>query len=424
MLSGFGNYHQSEAIPGVLPVGQNSPQKVSYGLYAEQLSGSAFTVPRAENKRSWLYRIRPSVIQGEFVHFSHRTADDSNSLHSGPCFPNQLRWDPISFPSDNESKDFVDGLYYWLSNPVVGVYLYSANQSMSDRFFYSADGEWLIVPQDGGLKIHTEFGVLTVAPRCIAVIPRGVKFSVELLDGKARGYICENRDALFRIPDLGPIGSNGLANPRDFLAPEAAFHDESKPCELICKFQGHFFKSELQHHPLDVVGWHGNYFPYLYNLDHFNTINTVSFDHPDPSIFTVLTAPSERPGVANCDFVIFPPRWMVADHTFRPPYYHRNVMSEYMGLILGVYDAKETGFVPGGGSLHNCMSSHGPDSNTFEKALNAELKPQYLEATLAFMFESRFVFAPTRHALQTPPLQKDYLKCWQGLKRHFTGKPK
>ena len=169
---------------------------------------------------------------------------------------------------------------------------------------------------------------------------------------------------------------------------------------------------------IDVVGWHGNYAPYKYDLTRFNTMNTVSFDHPDPSIFTVLTSPSAKPGTANVDFVIFPPRWMVGEDTFRPPYFHRNVMSEYMGLINGVYDAKPAGgFEPGGGSLHNCMTPHGPETEAFNAASNAKLKPEYLGSTLAFMFESSLVYSPTRHGLETPALQKNYLNCWRGMKR-------
>ncbi len=420
--SGFGNEFATEAMPGALPVGQNSPQKVAYGLYAEQLSGTAFTAPRNANRRSWLYRIRPSVLHKPFKQISN-TLLRSAPFNELPPTPNQLRWDPLPIPA--EPTDFVDGLISIAGNDGIGIHVYAANSSMQDRFFYNADGELLMVPQLGRLRFHTEFGVMEIAPGEIGVVPRGVRFRVELLDGQARGYVCENYGALFRLPDLGPIGANGLANPRDFLTPAASYEDREGDFRLTAKFGGNMWEAEIGHSPLDVVAWHGNYAPYKYDLARFNTINTVSFDHPDPSIFTVLTSPPSfldaTVGTANCDFVIFPSRWVVAEHTFRPPYFHRNVMNEYMGLIFGVYDAKETGFVPGGGSLHNCMSGHGPDADTFEKASHAELAPQRYENTLAFMFESRAVLCPTKFAMETVALQRDYFDCWQGLKKQFNG---
>ncbi|HSY28359.1 MAG TPA: homogentisate 1,2-dioxygenase, partial [Burkholderiaceae bacterium] len=370
-LTGFGAELATEALPGALPQGRNSPQKVPYGLYAEQLSGTAFTAPRHLNRRSWLYRIRPGSMHREFQPLS------SGLLRSGPfdaanVSPNQLRWSP--FPIPQAPTDFIDGLVTIAGNGDVGaqaglgIHIYTANRSMRDRFFYNADGEMLILPQQGRLHVKTEMGHLEVSPGELIVLPRGVRFSVELLDGTARGYICENYGACLRLPELGPIGSNGLANPRDFLTPVAAFEELEGRFELVAKFGGQLWSAEIGHSPLDVVAWHGNYAPYKYDLALFNTINTVSFDHPDPSIFTVLTSPSDTAGTANVDFVIFPPRWMVAEDTFRPPWFHRNVMSEYMGLIHGAYDAKAEGFVPGGGSLHNSMSGHGPDAATFERA--------------------------------------------------------
>jgi homogentisate 1,2-dioxygenase len=301
----------------------------------------------------------------------------------------------------------------------IAIHLYAANRSMQDRIFYNADGELLIVPQSGELLFHTEFGKLQVAPGEFCVIQRGIKFRVELLASAARGYICENYGALLRLPDLGPIGANGLANPRDFQTPAAAYEDREGEFRVITKFLGKLWEAEYDHSPLDVVAWHGNYAPYKYDLANFNCINTVSFDHPDPSIYTVLSSPSEIAGTANFDFVVFPPRWLVAEHTFRPPWFHRNFMNEFMGLLRGVYDAKAEGFLPGGASLHNCMSGHGPDAATYEAARRAELKPQFLDDTLAFMFEARFVCRPTRYAMETAQLQPEYYRCWQDLKKHF-----
>jgi len=419
--SGFGNHHATEAVAGALPNGQNSPQRTEFGLYAEQLSGSAFTAPRHDNRRSWLYRLRPSACHPPFKPYVGAPLLRSGPFEDAPATPNRLRWDPL--PNPSVPVDFLDALttFGGSGDPAVQVgvalHLFAASRSMDHRVCFNADGELLLVPQDGALRLRTEMGVLRVAPGEIAIIPRGVRFAVDLLDGQARGYICENYGAPFRLPELGPIGANGLANPRDFLAPVAAFEDVERPTQLIQKFQGRLWETMLPWSPLDVVAWHGNLAPYKYDLARFNTINTVSFDHPDPSIFTVLTAPSESPGTANCDFVIFPPRWMVAEHTFRPPWFHRNVMSEFMGLIHGVYDAKAGGFAAGGASLHNCMNGHGPDRESYEQAITADLVPRKIEDSLAFMFESRLIINPTRFAVETPLVQLDYAACWADFKK-------
>jgi homogentisate 1,2-dioxygenase len=423
--SGFGNEFATEAHKGALPVGQNSPQKHPLGLYTEQVSGSAFSAPRGQNRRTWMYRIRPSVVHEPYQPFPKQTLLRSGPFDEAPTPPNQMRWNPLPFPS--EPTDFVEGIVTIGGNgdPAaqdgVGIHIYAANTSMT-RVFYNADGEMLILPQQGGLRIATECGILEVKPGELAVIPRGIKFRVDLLNENARGYICENYGQPFRLPDLGPIGANGLANPRDFLTPVAAFDDSEEECEVVSKFLGKLWFSRYSHSPLNVVAWHGNYAPYIYDMARFNCINTVSFDHPDPSIFTVLTAPSHLHGTANVDFVIFPPRWLVAEHTFRPPWFHRNMMNEFMGLIYGEYDAKAEGFLPGGASLHNCMSGHGPDAETFERASNAELAPRKIADSLAFMFETRMAVRPTRYALEEKILQHEYYECWQGLKRNYPGR--
>ena len=415
-LSGFGAHRESEAVEGALPVGQNSPQKPPFGLYAEQLSGSAFTAPRSQNLHSWLYRMRPSAMHEPF-----RRMDDGRirtaACREAECPPNRLRWGPLPIP--DAPTDFVAGLATLATAGDVrtqvgaAVHVYAANRSM-ERFFSTSDGEVLLVPQQGGILLATEFGRLAVTPGEIAVVPRGVKFRVEVA-GPVRGYACENYGAPFRLPELGPIGANGLANPRDFLGPVACFEDVEKPAEVVTKLAGHLWSVRYSHSPLDVVAWHGNHYPYKYDLARFNAINTVSFDHPDPSIFTVLTSPSDTPGTANVDFVIFPPRWMVAERTFRPPWFHRNVMSEFMGLVKGTYDAKRDGFVPGGASLHNAMSAHGPDRASHEAAAAAQLAPQYLGDTLAFMFESRYLFEPTAFAMSSPAIDREYDKAWGGF---------
>jgi homogentisate 1,2-dioxygenase len=423
--AGFGNHFLSEAVAGALPVGRNSPQRPPLGLYAEQISGTSFTTARAENRRTWTYRIQPSVVHRPYGRI------DNGLIRSAPfneaeATPTQLRWSP--FPIPQKPTDFVEGIVTLGGNGDVAtqvgmaIHFYAANRSMHDRCFYNADGEMLIVPQQGRARFFTELGIVDAACGEIVVIPRGLRFRVELPDGPSRGYICENYGAMLRLPELGPLGANGLANSRDFLAPVAAYEDTNAPMSMVSKFQGNLWAAEMDHSPLNVVAWHGNFAPYKYDLARFNVMGTVSFDHPDPSIFSVLTAPSDLPGAANIDFVIFPPRWLVGENTFRPPWYHRNVMTEFMGLLEGAYDAKAEGFLPGGASLHNCMTAHGPDAETWERASGAELRPHKIEDTMAFMFESRFAMRLTRYAVESSELQHDYFEGWQGLDKHFHGR--
>jgi len=412
-LSGFGNHHQSEAVTNALPKDQNSPQRCANGLYAEQISGSAFTRPRHLNLYSWLYRILPSVLYEEFKSYSVQL---THSLPSHQA-PNPLRWSPLQ--ELTQHFDFIDGLFHIAGHEMAHVYLYRCNKSMEKRFFANHDGELLFVPYQGTIVLKTEFGQLTIHPGMIAVIPRGVKFQVILKKENAAGYLCENMGSPLMLPQLGPIGANGLAHPRHFKYPTASFEQISGEMKLICKNHQQWWQANISHSPLNVVAWHGNYAPYCYDLTLFNTINTVSFDHPDPSIFTVLTSESPFPGIANLDFVIFPSRWMVAEHTFRPPYFHRNIMSELMGLIFGEYDAKQEGFLPGGISLHNCMTPHGPDAQTFDKASKQKLVPEKYENTLACMFETRLPWLVTQQAMDHVQRQTQYLGCWKGLKDHF-----
>ncbi|WP_372731408.1 homogentisate 1,2-dioxygenase [Novosphingobium sp.] len=415
-MCGFGNEFSTEAVRGALPLGCNSPQRPPHGLYAEQFSTTAFTVPRSDARRTWFYRIRPSAAQGKFVPLAHSGID---AAYDRPT-PNRMRWDP---QPPRTGVDFVEGLMPLAATtgaPETGVtaWRYSADRPMRSTF-YTADGELLFVPFEGRACIFTECGKIEIAPGEICVVPRGMKFRVTPLGGRATGYLCENHGEAFRLPDLGPIGSNCLANPRDFLTPVAAFEDEAGPHALVAKHHGALWQTTLGHSPLDVVAWHGNSVPYKYDLFRFNAIGTISYDHPDPSIYTVLSSPSPVRGVANMDFVIFPPRWLVAENTFRPPWYHRNVMSELMGLVTGVYDAKADGFVPGGASLHSRMSAHGPDAATTERAENAVLAPHKLEGTMAFMFETYDLFRPSLHEGVTATEQAGYDSCWDGISARF-----
>ena len=413
-MSGFGGHFETEAVEGALPRGRNSPQRPAFGLYAEQLSGTAFTAPRHENRRSWLYRMRPSAEHPPYRPWDGAPLFDAVAV--AELAPNRLRWSPLDLPQ--ESTDLIEGMATMVANGSpdaltgVAVHVYRANRDMQHRCFFNADGETLFIPQLGRLTLYTEMGRIDLAPGEIAIVPRGVRFRAALPDGEARGYVAENYGALFRLPELGPIGSNGLANPRDFLTPVAQYEDAEGEVELIQKYLGRLWTTTLNQSPLDVVAWHGNLAPWKYDLSRFNTIGTVSFDHPDPSIFTVLASPSEAAGRANADFVIFPPRWMVAEDTFRPPWFHRNVMSECMGLIKGAYDAKADGFAPGALSLHNLMAGHGPDLASWEAASEAELGPHKIEGTMAFMVESCWPYRPTPFAMATDALQRDYDAAW------------
>lgn len=427
-MPGFGNDFETECLPGALPQGQNSPQKGNYGLYAEQLSGSPFTAPRDTNERSWLYRMRPSVRHTKRFHPVERPLWKSAPCHDYDGL-GQFRWDPT--PSPDAGTNFLDGLRTMttagdaMTQAGMAAHAYVFNQDMIDDYFFNSDGEMMIVPQSGAIEVFTELGRMEVEPLEICIVPRGMIFKVSLANdcAEARGYVCENYGAKFTLPGRGPIGANCLANPRDFKTPTAAYEDKETPCRVHVKWCGRFYVTDIGHGPLDVVAWHGNYAPYKYDLRTYSPVGAILFDHPDPSIFTVLTAPSGEEGTANIDFVIFPPRWMVAEHTFRPPWYHRNIMSEFMGLIHGQYDAKEEGFVPGGMSLHNMMLPHGPDAFGFEKASNAELKPMKLENTMAFMIETRFPQQVTQYAADLDTLQDDYIDCWEGLDRKFDGTP-
>jgi homogentisate 1,2-dioxygenase len=421
--SGFGNSFETEALEGALPMGRNSPQRCAYGLYAEQLSGSPFTAPRISNERSWLYRIRPTV-----QHWGRMEKCSAGDWRTAPCVevelpPAPMRWSPIVM--DKTPVSFIEGMRTITTAGDAGAmagmaaHVYCATRSMERETFYNADGEMLIVPQQGELRLRTEFGVIDIEPGEIAVIPRGIKFRAELLGGAVRGYVCENYGGKFTLPERGPIGANCLANPRDFLTPVAAYEDSDEPSELVVKWGGSFWKTTLERSPLDVVAWHGNYSPYKYDLRRFSPVGPLLFDHADPSIYTVLTSPSETAGTANVDFVCFPDRWLVAENTFRPPWYHMNVMSEFMGLVYGKYDAKPQGFVPGGFSLHNTMLPHGPDVDAFENASQVDLKPVKLMDTMAFMFETRFMQRVTKYAAESPALQAEYADYGHKLKKRF-----
>eukprot|EP00516_Mucochytrium_quahogii_P011981 CAMPEP_0203798762 /NCGR_PEP_ID=MMETSP0100_2-20121128/9493_1 /ASSEMBLY_ACC=CAM_ASM_000210 /TAXON_ID=96639 /ORGANISM=" , Strain NY0313808BC1" /LENGTH=464 /DNA_ID=CAMNT_0050704473 /DNA_START=246 /DNA_END=1637 /DNA_ORIENTATION=+ len=432
-LTGFGNHFSSEALDGALPKGQNNPQKCPYGLYAEQLSGTAFTVARHGNKRSWLYRIHPSVqhshMDNSAIGGLGRAKDEKERVFK--VDPNQMRWQPEDIPKVSDKKvDFVEGI-----TPVgqsgdpksksgLAVYTYCVNQSMGKRSLTDSDGDLLIVPQTGVLRVQTEFGIMRVEPNEICVVQRGMRFTVDVESESNRGYILEVFQGHFVLPDLGPIGSNGLANPQDFETPVAHFEDKKEEWMCYVKYGGDMFEMSQHFSPYNVVAYHGNYVPYKYDLRKFCCMNSVTYDHPDPSIYTVLTCPSAVPGVAVADFVIFPPRWMAMEHTFRPPWFHRNTMTEYMGMIWGQYDAKKGGFVAGGSSLHSCMIPHGPDASTFTAASDPSkvdtTKPEFFDKGLAFMFETTYMLGVSDKALNSKHREYTYQECWKDMPETFS----
>lgn len=440
-LNGFSSYLESEAVPHTLPIGQNSPQKPPLGLYAEKLSGTSFTAPRHENRQTWLYRVLPSCSHPPFSPLA--APDKDKEAEKLRYIPNQLRWDPFSpspCASDTDKEtDFISGMRLLAASgsPTLkqglGISVYLASASMpANTAFYSSDGDLLVVPQEGTLDIRTEIGYLLVRPREICLIPRGVRYNVSLPESPARGYCLELWEGQFHLPELGPIGSAGLANERDFQVPMAAFTDGTEAWgdyKIVCKFADKLFATEQGHTPFDIVSWHGRLYPYKYDLGRFNTIGSISYDHPDPSIFTVLTAPSSRAGTAIADFVIFPPRWLVGEETFRPPWYHRNTMAEFMGLIVGGYDAKragEGGFQAGGASLHNVMAGHGPDRESYEAGREKKLVPEKVgDGSLAFMFETCLMLGVTEWGLrECRKVQEQYSEhSWGGLKVHWKALP-
>ena len=429
-MPGFGNDFETEALPGALPQGQNSPQKCNYGRYAEQLSGTACTAPRGQNERTWCYRIRPSVKHtGRFAEIDVPYWKTAPNVVPKVTSLGQYRWDPVPMPAAGEALTWLTGLRTITTagavNTQVGMasHIYLVTRSMQDEYFFSADSELLVVPQEGRLRFCTELGVIDLEPKEIAILPRGLVYRVEVLDGPARGFVCENYGQKFDLPGRGPIGANCLANPRDFKCPVAAFEDREARSRVVIKWCGSFHETWIDHSPLDVVAWHGNYCAYKYDLRTYSPVGSILFDHPDPSIFTVLTAPSGQEGTANIDFVLFRERWMVAEHSFRPPWYHKNIMSELMGNIYGIYDAKPKGFVPGGMSLHNCMLPHGPDRAAFEHGSTEPMVPVYQAETMQFMFETRFPQHLTAFAATEAPMQDDYIDCWDSLEKKFDGTP-
>ncbi|GLI78307.1 hypothetical protein PoHVEF18_006618 [Penicillium ochrochloron] len=395
-LNGFNGYHQSEAAEGVIPLVINIPQKSKYGLHTERISGSSFTAPRKDSKQTWLYRLLPSTCHEDFSLLENHPFNLKNVLNSKYQYsPNRSTWAPAQIAKE---ADFLTGLQLigGAGNPTMkeglAYYAFTAGKSMpSNQAFYSADGDFLLAPQKGTLDIRTEMGYLRVRSNEICVVPRGIRFHVSLPAGPVRGFALELFEGHFELPELGPIGSTGLANIRDFEIPTASFDNSNVDTEIIAKFAGQVHRTVHRGSIFNVAGWSGTYYPFKYDLGKFNTIGSVSYDHTDPSIFTVLTAPSSVPGEAVVDVAVFGPRWLVMEKSYRPPYFHRNTMSEFAFVIKGGFDV--TPLPPqleGLFLLSNTMCAHGADPESWKQATEKELVPEKIPpGNLGMMFESK-----------------------------------
>jgi homogentisate 1,2-dioxygenase len=426
--AGFCNFHESETLPGALPVDQNSPRSSPYGLYAEQLNATGFVAPREANRRSWMYRIRPSAEQGPLAPLAHERL--RGDFSGEPVEANLAGWGPLPFPAS--PTDFVDGLATLggagspSSRRGYAVHLYAANRGMEDRCFSDADGDLLLLPEEGSLTLLTELGVLQVHPGQLALVPRGVRFSVLLGGSRARGYVGESFGRPFSLPERGPVGANGLADARHFRGPVARHEERLCPgYRVTVKLGGALFEATQDHSPFDVVAWHGNHFPTVYDLAAFSPAGNARVDHIDPSIHTVLTSPLDEAGANGLDLVVFTPRWDATEHTFRPPYFHRNVATELNGIIREVASAGSP-FARGCCFLTPSFTPHGVLATGVERTLalddeRADQARRSADSSLWFQFESTLPFSPTAWARTAPNRVDDWPLVWGAYRRHFRG---
>ena len=423
---GFANAFESEALPDALPRDQNSPRLSAYGLYAEQINATGFVARREHNRRSWVYRIRPAAQHSKLEPLDHPTYRQDFDLDNPE--PNLSGWAPLPMP--DSPTDFVDGIYTLGGSGGAevrrgfAVHLYVANRSMENRSFYNADGEMLLVPQQGKLTLQTESGVLDVDPGMVAIIPRGLKFSVLLREDHARGYIGEVFGRSFHLPERGPVGANGLADSRHFRAPVAYHENRLVPgYSITAKFCGKLFGATQDYSPYDVVAWHGDYTPYVYELRHFSPVINGRMDHADPSIFSVLTAPLDEEGANNLDFVFFPPRWDVSEGTFRPPFFHRNAVTEINGIIRDPAGYKAP-FYSGGCFITPAMTAHGIRAGGVEGFLSmsdeaADRPHRFRDNSMWFQFETVLPFYLTSWAKKAGQRIDDWHHIWGTYRDHY-----
>ncbi|KAH9874017.1 hypothetical protein IAQ61_004645 [Plenodomus lingam] len=435
--AGWGNRHQSEVIPGTLPVAQNNPQEVRFGLYTEGITYSAFAAPRAHNYSTYMYRCRPAAAHNGYVPFESKSNIQNCFLSLNPkvaTLPEQAEWRPFPLPKEEEKIDFANGLHTLAGSgdpnirEGLALYVYMINSSMERRAFCNADGDFLICAQLGTLDIVTEMGKIFLQPGEICVIQRGIRFCMNLApDTKvARGYITEVWGSMWELPDLGPLGGHGLANPRDFLYPVAAIDDNLHvDWQIVNKINGELVAIQQDHSPFDLVAWHGNVVPYKYDLTKFSSQNSTSIDHTDPSIFTVLTAKSRDPLTPLADFLWFGPRWDVATNTFRLPYFHRNSASEFLACLYGQGLGRSDDFQPGGGSFEGGHTPHGGFHEGYQHGMRIhESQPEkILTEQLTIMIESSRLFLWTEWARKGCGVIDEHgtnYKVWEALPDRFS----
>jgi homogentisate 1,2-dioxygenase len=427
---GFGSVHESEALEGALPRDQNAPRRCPYDLVPELINGTPFTVRNVDNSKMWTYRIHASFSQTAF----HPLPNARFATPLGDVEPNRSRWAPHPIPAPSTPTDFVDGLVTLggagdvLSGPGFAIHVYAANADMLDRCFSNADGDLLVIPQEGALDVRTELGWLSVPIGSILFVPRGLKFAIGLPENVGRGWVLEVFGTKLRLPERGLVGSNGLAEARHFRAPHASYEDRECPdgFQHVTKTGGRLFEATHTFSPFDVVAWYGNHAPFVYDLMHFAPVASVRFDHQDPSIFTVLTAPLDDHGRAVADFVFFPPRWEVIEHSFRPPFAHRNAASE-VNMVVRTPKPYSTGYEPGCTFLSPLLTAHGVGTKTYDAILDLPHDhvdpPQRIpDESLWAMVESALPFRTTAWARDTELLDATFLSAFEGMKKRFDPK--
>ncbi|GAD98612.1 homogentisate 1,2-dioxygenase, putative [Paecilomyces variotii No. 5] len=417
---GFGNRFVSEAVPDTIPRdGRNLPQRANYDLYIEQLNGTTFVTCRKDMFNVWFHRIRPSCAHKALkpLEYKHDIVSVFSSQNEGVSFvPFNNEWGPLEIPLESKPTNFWQGIKTILGHgdPTlkegVAVHQYAANLSMDKEAFVNHDGDYLFVPQQGRLDIQTELGRMMVLPGELFVIPAGLRFKVSLPDGPSRGYIQEIFGSHFELPDLGPIGSNGLALPQDFEIPVASYDLDTSSWEIITKLAGKLYHYEQAHTPFDVVGWHGNYVPYKYEIEKLLALSS-SKDQLDPSAYTILTAKSKIPGVSITDFCAFTPKWVNSLNSWRPPYYHRTMGAEVMGMVRGEYGGSAKTLEPGALTCDNAYVPHGETYDAWKKHAFVDLEPTLLGAGVLSITK----FALERHN-QIKPMREE---LWDNMHGHF-----
>ena len=421
-LSGFGNALSSEAREGVLPPRQNTPRKVPFGLYAEQINGTGFTLERAHNQRVWLYRLRPQIVVSGWEKLP--ASQFVGRFDEGSVSPELLRFAPQAWPETD--VDFIGGLvtFAGAGDPCAktgfAIHQYAASVDMVRRAAANLDGDLLVVPQEGALRVQTELGWLLVSPGEILILPRGIRFRVELPDGRARGFVGELFNGHYRLPERGLVGANGLADERHFRAPVASFEDLEAPYEIVHKQGGDLWRTTVNASPFDVVAWHGRYAPFKFDLMDFNAYWGANWDHSDPSILTVLTSPHDDHGRNAVDFAVFRGRWDATQDTFRPPYMHRNSAVEFNAVIKS--PRTKGAYRPGAVTYTPYLMPHGVSVSGYEAAVgqsdeHANEPRRSSDDELWIQFESTYLLRVMPWILDSPQRDRAYTGQFEGFRK-------